>query len=88
MAGAELHFEAAAEETRAVRKARLELQLLDLERAREKQQHIYTTARRKHKILENLRQRRWEEYARLQARREQAILDELHLIHRASKAAE
>jgi flagellar export protein FliJ len=88
MAGAELHFETESEKTRSVRKQGLELRLVELQRLREKQQLAYQAALQKMKILENLRRRKRDEYTRELARREQNRLDELYLLHRASKPPE
>jgi flagellar export protein FliJ len=89
IAGTELHFETESEKTRAERKRRLEVRLIELQKSREKQQLAYQVALQKLKILENFRQRKWNEYTRELARREQNRLDELHLLHRgASKPPE
>jgi flagellar export protein FliJ len=88
IAGAELHFETEFEKTRAERKRRLEVRLSELQKSREKQQLAYQAALQKLKILENFRRRKWDEYSRELARREQNRLDELHLLHRASKPPE
>ncbi|MGA8224306.1 MAG: hypothetical protein WB780_21855 [Candidatus Acidiferrales bacterium] len=86
--GAELHFPVKSEKTRAERRQGLETRLSELHRTREKQQLAYQAALQKLKILENLRQRKWDEYTREQARLEQARLDEMYLLHRASKPPE
>jgi flagellar FliJ protein len=85
MAGGELHLEGKIEKIRAERKQRLNVRLAELERTREKQLRAYQVALQKLKILENLRQRKWDEYVHEQARRDQNSLDELYLLHRASK---
>jgi flagellar export protein FliJ len=86
--GATLQFVAACDEAAAVRRVKLQAQLVEAEQHRQEQLRVYQSARQKREIFQGLREQQKAIYDQELARLEQELADEMFLIRRHGNPSE
>lgn len=85
ISGAELHLENVALNQMAERQKMLQSQIERLEQQMERQQEVYSRARRDREIMENLRDQQFSIYQLEALRREQQSIDDLFNLRNAGR---